>query len=169
MIEEWGEPNVRDTFAETARSFAGLVRRLPPDRWDGSGLGEWNLRALVGHTSRALVTVQTYLGRPVDTEDVPTPAAYYLAIAGIDQAAVASRGVQAGRELGEDPAGFVDALAERVVLQVNTAAIRSFTPPQAACISPAIFRLARWNWWYTASISRLPYQTLNRHSSALRC
>jgi uncharacterized protein (TIGR03083 family) len=121
MIEEWGEPNVRETFAEAAQSFANLVRRLPSDRWEGSGLGEWNLRALVGHTSRALVTVQTYLGQPVDTEDVPTPAAYYVAIAGIDHAAVANRGVQAGRELGDDPAEFVEALAERVVLQVNTA------------------------------------------------
>ena len=56
MIEEWGEPNVRETFAEAARTLVELVQRLPPDRWDKPGLGEWNLRALVGHTSRALVT-----------------------------------------------------------------------------------------------------------------
>jgi len=65
--------------------------------------------------------VESYLGQPVDTEDVPTPAAYYVAIAGIDQAAVASRGVQAGQELGDDPAEFVDALAERVLLRLDTA------------------------------------------------
>ena len=50
MIEAWGELNVRETFAEAARTFVDLVRRLPHDRWDGPGLGEWDLRSLVGHT-----------------------------------------------------------------------------------------------------------------------
>jgi uncharacterized protein (TIGR03083 family) len=121
MIEAWGELNVRETFAEAARTFAALVSRIPEDRWDGPGLGEWNLRALVGHTSRSLVTVETYLGQPVETEEVPTAAAYYVAIAGIDHAAVVGRGVEAGRALGENPAEFVDALAERVLAQVGAA------------------------------------------------
>ena len=86
MIEAWGELNVRETFAEAARTFADLVRRIPPNRWDGPGLGEWDLRSLVGHTSRSLITVETYLGQPADTEEVPTPAAYYVAVAGIDPA-----------------------------------------------------------------------------------
>ncbi len=85
------------------------------------GLGEWNLRALVGHTSRSLVTVETYLAQPVETEEVPTSAAYYVAIAGIDHAAVVGRGVEAGQALGENPAEFVDVLAERVLAQVDTA------------------------------------------------
>jgi Mycothiol maleylpyruvate isomerase N-terminal domain len=121
MIEAWGELNVRETFAEAARTFTDLVRRIPQDRWDGPGLGEWDLRALVGHTSRSLITVETYLGQPVETEEVPTPAAYYVAIAGIDQAGVVGRGVAAGRALGENPAEFVDALADRVLSQVDTA------------------------------------------------
>ena len=121
MIEAWGELNVRETFAEAARAFVDLVRRLPQDRWDGPGLGEWDLRSLVGHTSRSLVTVETYLRQPVDTEEVPTPAAYYVAIADLDNAAVAERGRQAGQALGENPAEFVDALAQRVIAQVETA------------------------------------------------
>ena len=120
MIEAWGELNVRETFAEAARTFVALVRRIPEDRWNGPGLGEWNLRALVGHTSRSLVTVETYLGQPVETEEVPTPAAYYVAIAGIDHAAVVGRGLEAGRALGENPAEFVNVLAERVLAQVDT-------------------------------------------------
>ena len=28
-----------------------LVHDIPGDRWDGPGLGEWDLRSLVGHTS----------------------------------------------------------------------------------------------------------------------
>ena len=121
MIEAWGELKVRETFAEAVRTFIDLVRRLPHDRWDGPGLGEWDLRSLVGHTSRSLVTVETYLRQPVDTEEVPTPAAYYVAIADLDNAAVAERGRQAGQALGENPAEFVDALAKRVLAQVETA------------------------------------------------
>jgi uncharacterized protein (TIGR03083 family) len=121
MIEAWGELDVRETFGEAARAFVDLVRRLPQDRWDGPGLGEWDLRSLVGHTSRSLVTVETYLRQPVATEEVPTPAAYYVAIADLDDAAVAERGRQAGQALGENPAEFVDALAQRVIAQVETA------------------------------------------------
>ena len=121
MIEAWGELNVRETFAEAAQTFAELVRRIPPDRWEGPGLGEWDLRSLVGHTSRSLITVETYLGQPADTEDVPTPAAYYVVVAGIDPQSVVSRGVAAGKALGDEPAEFVDALVARVPALVETA------------------------------------------------
>ncbi|HKN43515.1 MAG TPA: maleylpyruvate isomerase N-terminal domain-containing protein [Propionibacteriaceae bacterium] len=121
MIEAWGELNVRETFAEAARSFADLVPRIPEDRWDGPGLGEWDLRSLVGHTSRSLITVETYLRQPVDTEEVPTPAAYYVAIADLDNAAVAERGRQAGQALGDNPVEFVNALARRVLAAVEAA------------------------------------------------
>jgi len=121
MIEAWGELNVRETFEEAARTFVNLIQRIPQGRWDGPGLGEWNLRALVGHTSRSLVTVETYLGQPVETEEVPGPAAYYVGIAGIDHAGVVGRGVAAGQALGENPAQFVADLAERVLAEVDNA------------------------------------------------
>jgi uncharacterized protein (TIGR03083 family) len=121
MIEAWGELNVRETFAEASRTFVALVARIPQNRWNGPGLGEWNLRSLVGHTSRSLVTVENYLGQPTEMEEVPSPAAYYVAIAGIDHAAVVGRGVEAGRALGENPAEFVAALAGRVLARVETA------------------------------------------------
>jgi uncharacterized protein (TIGR03083 family) len=103
------------SFCHAAQAFAELVRSIPDDRWNGPGLGEWDLRALVGHTSRSLITVETYLGHPAETEDVPTPEAYYLAIANVDPAAVAERGRAAGAALGADPVGFVDALVARVL------------------------------------------------------
>jgi uncharacterized protein (TIGR03083 family) len=121
MIEAWGELNVRETFAEAARTFTELVGRIPEGRWDDPGLGEWDLRSLVGHTSRSLITVEQYLGQPADIEEVPTAAAYYVAIADIDNAAVADRGRQAGQALGRHPAQFVDALRERVIAQMDTA------------------------------------------------
>jgi len=121
MSGTWSEPDVRETFAEAAQTFAELVRRIPADRWKGPGLGEWNLRSLVGHTSRSLITVETYLGQPADAEELLIPAAYFVAVAGIDPASVVDRGVAAGKALGENPAEFVDALAKRVAALLETA------------------------------------------------
>ena len=107
------------TFESAARGFAGLVHRIPGDRWDGPGLGDWDLRSLVGHTSRSLITVSTYLETSAEREDVATPQAYYARIrevasdAGAD--AIVERGRQAGRDLGADPAGTIDELVQRVL------------------------------------------------------
>jgi uncharacterized protein (TIGR03083 family) len=106
------------TFASAARSFAALVQGIPGDRWDGPGLGEWDLRSLVGHASRSLITVITYLAQPAEQEDIATPQEYYArvnpAALGLDPAGVVERGRQAGRDLGDDPAATVDALVSRV-------------------------------------------------------
>ena len=114
-MNEAAVANPLRSFSQAAQAFAELVRTIPVDRWTGPGLGEWDLRALVGHTSRSLVTVETYLNQPADTEDVPTPEAYYLGIANVDAAAVAERGRAAGVALGADPVGFIDALVARVL------------------------------------------------------
>ena len=63
-------------FASAARSFAELVREIGAGAWDGPGLGDWDLRSLVGHTSRSLITVSTYLQTSAEQEDVTTPRAY---------------------------------------------------------------------------------------------
>jgi uncharacterized protein (TIGR03083 family) len=106
---------VRTTFAAAARSLPGLVDRIPPGAWDGPGLGDWDLRALVGHTSRSLTTVLSYLERPAAHEDVPSAAAYYSFVAraiGADPAAVTERGRQAGIALGDQPALTIRALVD---------------------------------------------------------
>jgi uncharacterized protein (TIGR03083 family) len=106
-------------FAEAATAYAALVAGITPNQWAEPGLGEWDVRALVGHTSRSLVTVETYLGQPAASEDLPSPAAYLAAGLGkADPAAVADRGRAAGQALGEDPAGFVRALVDRVLPMV---------------------------------------------------
>ena len=79
-------------FAEAAAAYATLVAAIATDQWRRRGLGEWDLRALVGHTSRSLVTVETYLGQPAATEDLTSPAAYLAAVATVDPASVADRG-----------------------------------------------------------------------------
>ena len=110
------------TFESAARSFAGLVHRIPGDRWDGPGLGEWDLRSLVGHTSRSLITVSTYLQTSAEREDVATPQAYYARIREVASNAradaIVERGRQAGRDLGADPAGTIDELVKRVLSEL---------------------------------------------------
>ncbi|GFG54080.1 mycothiol maleylpyruvate isomerase [Mycolicibacterium agri] len=106
-------------FQSAARAYAELVHRIPGDRWDEPGLGEWDLRALVGHASRSLVTVSTYLQTSAEREDVATPQDYYVRIRDIAASegaeAVLERGRKAGRDLGDDPAAAVDQLLSRVL------------------------------------------------------
>jgi uncharacterized protein (TIGR03083 family) len=107
------------TFTGAARAFASMVHAIPESAWDRPGLGDWDVRALVGHTSRSLITVSTYLRTPADREDVTSAADYYVQIrdyasrSGAE--AIIERGRQAGRDLGEHPAATVDALTERVL------------------------------------------------------
>jgi hypothetical protein len=113
-------------FESAARSFAGLVHRIPADGWDGPGLGEWDMRSLVGHASRSLITVSTYLETSAEHEDVATPQDYYAGIAdymsSTDAEAITERGRQAGRDLGDDPAQAIDDLVESVLADLATAA-----------------------------------------------
>ena len=113
------------TFESAARSFAGLARRIPDTAWDGPGLGDWDLRALVGHASRSLITVSTYLRTCAEREDVATPQAYYVQIAdyasNAGAEAITERGRQAGRDLGADPVGTIDGLIERVMSELAAA------------------------------------------------
>jgi uncharacterized protein (TIGR03083 family) len=106
----------RQRYLEAAAAFADLVDRLPPDGYDGPGLGEWDLRALVGHASRSLVTVATYLDHPADEPTVRSSVDYYLltSAGSFDAAAVTRRGVDAGAALGDDPAHAVHRLVEQV-------------------------------------------------------
>lgn len=113
------------TFASAAREFAHLVRELPESGWDGPGLGEWDLRALVGHASRSLITVSTYLQTTADREDVVSAADYYSKIrayaSNVGAADIVERGRQAGRELGTDPAATVDGLVGEVLGELDHA------------------------------------------------
>jgi uncharacterized protein (TIGR03083 family) len=112
-------------FASAARSFAELVREIPADAWDGPGLGEWDLRSLVGHASRSLITVSTYLQTTASREDITTPQEYYARVnpsaLGLDPADVVERGRKAGRDLGVDPAAAVDALVSRALSDLASA------------------------------------------------
>ncbi|WP_298459741.1 maleylpyruvate isomerase N-terminal domain-containing protein [uncultured Cellulomonas sp.] len=109
----------RAAFADAAQWFV-QVAGLVDGRWDAAGLGEWDVRALVGHTSRSLLTVEAYLADPATAVDVPSAPDYYRATRAIAAGpGVARRGRDAGAALGDDPAGAVRQIAARVVPLVH--------------------------------------------------
>lgn len=118
MTFPWGSS--RTAFADAAGWFVRTAA-LVGDRWNRPGLGEWDVRALVGHTSRALLTVETYLARPASAVDVASAPDYYRATrAAAADPAVAARGRDAGSVLGSDPAAAVAEIAARVLGLVDT-------------------------------------------------
>lgn len=113
MAHDWQE--LRQAYAEAAAWFTDVLGRVD-GRWTEPGLGEWDVRALVGHTSRSLVTVEEHLARPAEEVEVDSALAYYQATSSISAGpGVAQRGRDAGAALGADPAAAVRTLVERVL------------------------------------------------------
>lgn len=109
-----------EAFGRAAAWFVETAARVG-DRWDAPGLGEWDVRALVGHTSRALLTVEAYVAKPADRAEVESAVRYYEAARAIAGGpAVTQRGRDAGEALGDDPVSAVTAIASRVVTLVQT-------------------------------------------------
>jgi uncharacterized protein (TIGR03083 family) len=118
MVFPWDDS--RRAFTDAAQ---WLVRTaaLVGDRWERPGLGAWDVRALVGHTSRSLLTVEMYLARPAAAVEVASAGDYFRVTrkmaAGPE---VAARGRDAGVALGADPGAAVAEIAERVLPLVDT-------------------------------------------------
>ena len=105
MPAAWGDS--RRAFADATAWFVRTTT-LVGDRWGRPGLGEWDVRALVGHTSRSLLTVEAYLERPAGSVGIRSAADYVRATRAIAAGPeVAARGRQAGVALGPDPAAAV--------------------------------------------------------------
>lgn len=105
----------RGAFTDAARWFLATAEQVG-DRWQQHGLGEWDVRALVGHTSRSLLTVETYLAKPPADVDVPTTADYYRVTRTMATGPqVTARGRDAGAALGDDPVASLRVIAERVL------------------------------------------------------
>jgi uncharacterized protein (TIGR03083 family) len=118
MIFGWDAS--RQAFSDAAKWFVRTAA-LVGDRWDRPGLGEWDVRALVGHTSRSLVTVETYLARPAAAAEMASAADYFRATrAAAAGPAVAARGRDAGTALGAHPAAAVAEIAARVRALVDS-------------------------------------------------
>ena len=107
---------LRDAFRAAALASVAAVRELPRDEsaWSAPGLGEWSVRSLVGHLSRAFVTVVDYSGAPEPDAATIATAGEYVARARLAAASpgVAQRGVDAGIGLGSTPAAAAERYAE---------------------------------------------------------
>ena len=117
MLRSWNDS--RQAFVDAADWFV-RTSALVGDRWSQAGLGEWDVRALVGHTSRSLLTVETYLARPAMAVDVASAEEYFRATrAAATASAVAARGRDAGIALGSEPAAGVAEISARVLRLVD--------------------------------------------------
>ena len=76
MAFPWNDS--RRAFTDASDWFVRTAA-LVGDRWTRPGLGEWDVRALVGHTSRSLLTVETYLARPAAGVELASPTDYVRA------------------------------------------------------------------------------------------
>lgn len=110
---------VRDAFRDAAEWFTGITDQAE-EALDRPALGVWNVRDLIGHTSRALTTVESYLTSDTRTVEVPTAAAYYLKALQADPEQIAERGRQTGQALGAAPAQAVAQAVERVTQLVDS-------------------------------------------------
>jgi uncharacterized protein (TIGR03083 family) len=110
---------VERSYEQATRFFIDVTSRVRPEQWDEPGLGVWSVRDLVGHTTRALSTVESYLGNPSGKARIATPADYFDASRSRgpqdDPREVAQRGREAGAALGQDPLQAVRDIAERVL------------------------------------------------------
>jgi uncharacterized protein (TIGR03083 family) len=115
---------IRDAYQQAARLFVETVAMVQAEQWQQMALGEWTVRDLVGHTNRALLTVETYLNDPAPTIALTQPAAYFIRAKATlaDPAAVAARGREAGQALGPDAAAVVRDTARRVLEKVKATA-----------------------------------------------
>ncbi len=104
-------------FSSAAGSYLELLGEIRDDQWDLPGLGVWTVRDLAGHTARAILTVENYLGQEEPGEaTIGSAVGYYTTVYPqfTDAAAVAARGVEAGIWLGSDPVGPVSSALGRV-------------------------------------------------------
>jgi uncharacterized protein (TIGR03083 family) len=123
---------VKAAYLAAARGFLELVEQVPGTAWTRPALGAWDVRGLTGHASRALTTVESYLGAPETGKRVEGPVEYYLAVRGsTTPESIAQRGRDTGAELGADPAGAVQEIVERI-----TSLLRN-TPEDAMVATPA--------------------------------
>ena len=110
-------------FRDASRFLVEAVRAVPDSAWESPGLGNWTVRELVAHANRGHTTVEEYLLRPQRPQPPGSP--YF------SDEAIAARGRDAVRGLGDDPAGAVAAASTAVIALIEQ------SPPDAEIGSPA--------------------------------
>ncbi len=117
------DAGVLEGFRQASLAFASLVGRVGPPDWERPGLGVWSVRDLVGHTSRALLSVEECLAGPSPPAEVAVASAaeYFALASGADHDAIAERGREAGAALGEMPSTAVAVIRTRALIALQRA------------------------------------------------
>jgi uncharacterized protein (TIGR03083 family) len=110
-------------FRDASGFLVETVRAVPDSAWDAPGLGNWSVRELVAHANRGHTTLEEYLLRPQRPQPPGSP--YF------SDEAIAARGREAVRALGDDPAGAVAVTSTAVIALIEQ------SPPDAKIGSPA--------------------------------
>ena len=129
-------------FETAAHSFLDLVAKVKVSQWGEPALGVWDVRSLVGHTSRAILTVEQYLlAEPAPAVTAPDAESYYAAVFTeyTDNDAIAARGVEAGKALNENSGAEFEATLERAL-----ALIEKSGPDRVVAIGPIGIPLAEY-------------------------
>jgi uncharacterized protein (TIGR03083 family) len=109
-------------FETAAHAFLDLVAKVKVSQWGEPALGVWDVRSLVGHTSRAILTVEQYLGAdPAPEVTAPDAEEYYVRVFNdyTDNDAIAARGVEAGKALNEDSGAQLEATLRRALVLIE--------------------------------------------------
>jgi hypothetical protein len=111
-----------ETLEQAAEHFVALAARVTADGWEAPALDAWSMRSLVGHASRALSLLTTYLADEVPPGTPITSAADYYAGFTFDDAvnrSVAERGVASGLALGDDPMSALRTITDEALASVR--------------------------------------------------
>ena len=103
-------------FTQASESFVQLLGQVTPEQWEQPGIGSWTVRSLAGHTARAILTVESYLGQDEPGSlTIPSAEHYYNEVLEqfTDHASIEARGVEAGLWLGDDPVAQVSEALSR--------------------------------------------------------
>ncbi len=107
-------------FRYASTWYRSLVGAVDDHRWDQAALGEWSVRELVAHTTRAYKTIVEYLdGDPKDETEIYSAAGYFRIVLA-EQTPHVHISARAKREAigAADPVALVDewaAKAEQLV------------------------------------------------------
>lgn len=117
MVDVLTDQEQREAFGRAGTLFVDTVARLPPDALDHPGLGVWSIRELIGHTCRALLTVEQYAGRSSSSGRLAGPADYFIEALRDEaiHAAVADRAKASVALLGDHPASAVAEIVGRMI------------------------------------------------------
>lgn len=99
---ETNSVRLRRAFTEATQFVIGLADLVDDSQWSSPALGDWTVRELLVHASRAGSTISAYADEPAQ-RSLSSAAGYYLAVLGVDgmHEGVAERARAQAEELDE--------------------------------------------------------------------